>query len=314
MLGFATLASLIGGATTAKAQDYTKDIATINGESINGSDFIRRMIYLPGVGRLEGARYIETYPGYLAMQQIINEKLLLQLAVEKKVMPKPAEVSAELEKRLAASPKMMESMKAIGVTKGDLEQSVKVEMAEFNLTTMGINVADQEVEKHYKTNPSMFTIPKRYKLRGITVPEASKAEVDKALSGGMKFIDAAKKFSIDPAAENGGAMGEISETSLAPPTKAALGRTRIGQATEWITGSTGQFYKFYVEDILAAKLLPLDAELKVQIRRQLMLDRGRVRNNLDRMMIEMRNKAKLSCDIPGIKEILEGWLKSKIPS
>ncbi len=304
----------LAAVTSVQAQDYAKPIATINGEAIQGSDFVRRMIFLPGVGRLEGAKYIETYPGYLAMQQIINERLLLQLAVVKKVMPKPIDISAELDKRLAATPDLLKNLQMVGVTRADLEQSVKVEMAEFNLITMGINITDQEVEAHYKGNPSLFTIPKRYKLRGITVGEGAKADVDKALAGGMKFDEAAKKFSIDQAASKGGDIGEIAEPSLAPPTKAALSTTRIGQASAWITGSTGSFYKFYVEDIFAAKLLPLDVTLKAQVRRNLMLDRGRVRNNMDMMMLEMRNKAKLTCDIPGVSEMVDAWLKSKLPA
>jgi foldase protein PrsA len=60
----------------------------------------------------------------------------------------------------------------------------------------------------------------------------------------------------------------------------------------WVPGSIVRV-KFFVEDLKAAETLPLDADQKLAIRRQLMMDKGQVRNNLPKMLAEFRKKARI---------------------
>ena len=256
-----------------------------------------------------GARFIESWPGYLALQQLINERLMLQIAKEKNVYPKDADVTAELDLRLKNTPTLLESLAKVGITKADLERQVRVDLAEFNITTMGVNVTDQEIEQHYKDNPTRFTVPKRYKLRLIAVSEDKKAQVDSALAGGKPFADVARDMSSDPSALQGGALGEIPATAFAEVVTKLLDATKIGSTTEWIKGTSGWF-KFLLEDVKASEKIPLDANTKAQLRRSLMLDRGRVRNNLDKMMSDARKKANISVNQPGLNEMIQEWQKS----
>jgi len=294
----------------ASAQsDPTKPIATVNGETIGGMEYFRRMEFLPGFGKMVGARFIESWPGYLALQQLINERLMLQIAKEKNVYPKDADVTAELDLRLKNTPTLLESLAKVGITRADLERQVRVDLAEFNITTMGVNVTDQEIEQHYKDNPTRFTVPKRYKLRLIAVSEDKKAQVDSALAGGKPFADVARDMSSDPSALQGGALGEIPATAFAEVVTKLLDATKIGSTTEWIKGTSGWF-KFLLEDVKASEKIPLDANTKAQLRRSLMLDRGRVRNNLDKMMSDARKKANISVNQPGLNEMIQEWQKS----
>lgn len=312
MLKFRTLviAACLAITTFASAQsDPTKPIATVNGETIGGMEYFRRMEFLPGFGKMVGARFIESWPGYLALQQLINERLMLQLAKEKNVYPKDADVTAELDLRLKNTPTLLESLAKVGITKADLERQVRVDLAEFNITTMGVNVTDQEIEQHYKDNPTRFTVPKRYKLRLIAVSEDKKAQVDSALAGGKPFADVARDMSSDPSALQGGALGEIPATAFAEVVTKLLDATKIGSTTEWIKGTSGWF-KFLLEDVKASEKIPLDANTKAQLRRSLMLDRGRVRNNLDKMMSDARKKANISVNQPGLNEMIQEWQKS----
>ncbi|MCC7103124.1 MAG: peptidyl-prolyl cis-trans isomerase [Fimbriimonadaceae bacterium] len=312
MLKFRTLiiaACLAVSALAGAQSDPTKPIATVNGETIGGMEYFRRMEFLPGFGKMVGARFIESWPGYLALQQLINERLMLQIAKEKNVYPKDADVTAELDLRLKNTPTLLESLAKVGITKADLERQVRVDLAEFNITTMGVNVTDQEIEQHYKDNPTRFTVPKRYKLRLIAVSEDKKAQVDSALAGGKPFADVARDMSSDPSALQGGALGEIPATAFAEVVTKLLDATKIGSTTEWIKGTSGWF-KFLLEDVKASEKIPLDANTKAQLRRSLMLDRGRVRNNLDKMMSDARKKANISVNQPGLNEMIQEWQKS----
>ncbi len=289
--------------------DPTKPIATVNGEVIGGMEYFRRMEFMPGFGRMVGSRFVEGWPGYIALQSMINERLLLQIAKERNVSPKPADITAELELRLKDSPKLLEDLAKVGISRTDLEYQVRVDLSEFNIVTQGVNVTDQEVEQHYKDNPTRFTIPKRYKLRLIAVPEAKKSEVETALAGGKSFGDVARDLSTDPSALQAGAIGEVPATAFAPAVLTALDATKIGSASDWIQGNTGWF-KFLVEDVKAAEKIPLDANTKRQLRRSLMLDRGRVRNNLDKLMTEARKKAVITVAQPGMEQLIKDWQKS----
>lgn len=296
----------------ASAQsDPTKPVLTVNGESVGGMEYFRRMEFLPGVGKLVGDRFVSSWPGYLAMQQLINERLLLQLAKEKGVYPKPADVTKAVNDRVTANPTMMANLEKVGISKADFERQVTIDLAEFNLITMGVNITDIEVEKFYKDNPSRFTMPRRYKLRMIAVTTEGKEAVDADLKAGKKFEDVAKTHSKAPSAKDGGAMGEyVPVTAFAEPTKVVLMRTKIGGVSDWIQGETGNWFKFFVIDAKAEEKVPLDAKLRGDIRTQMMVDRGRVRNNIDKMMMEMRRKAVVVVNQPAISDMIQEWLKT----
>lgn len=306
------LLALAGSAVAGFAQsDPTKPIGTVNGEPISGMEYFRRMEFLPGVGRLVGDRFVSTYPGYLAMQQLINERLLLQLAREKNVFPRPADVQKQVDEQLKLRPDMLKNLEKVGLTRADLERQITIDLAEFNLVTMGVNITDIEVEKHYRDNQSRFTLPRRYKLRVIAVATDQKDAVDADLKAGKSFADVAKARSQASSATQGGSMGDyLSADAFADPTKIALQNTRIGQTSTWIQGETGNWFKFFVEDVKAREVIPLDAKLRDDIRRTLMVDRGRVRNNIDKMMMEMRRKARVSITQPGISDMIDEWLKT----
>lgn len=285
----------------------TAPVATVNGEEISGLDYFRRMEFLPGMGRMSGGTFIATYPGLMALRQLIDERLLLQVAKEKNVSPKEDMVTKALQDRVADQPDLLSTLGKIGITEADLKHQIRVELAEFNLATMSITVTDQEVEKHYKDNPSLFTVPRRYKMRMIAVPETDKAAVDADLAAGKPFADVAKNRSKDPTSARGGDMPLLPESQFSELVRLALSKVKVGGTSDWIRGETGWF-RFLVEDIKAAEKRPLDATLKEQVRRSMMLDRGRARNNVEKMITEARTKAKITVAQPGLEDMIRQWV------
>lgn len=283
-----------------------KTLVIVNGQPIDGKTYYKRMEVMPNVGSLVNDKFVQTTPGYLTISKLINETLMLQLAKEKGVAPTDAEVEAKVKEQSTDNPELLPSLQRIGFTLDDLKYDIRLQLAEFKLQTMGINITDQEAEKFYKEHTNLYTLPKRYVLRVIAVDtDEKKKAVDDALKTGKGFGEVARDMSMDLSKAKDGQMGEVPEQSLIGSSAAAVMSTKKGSVTDWL--SNGEVsVKFLVEDVLPEKVVPLDAALKATIRRNMMLDRGRVRNKIGDMMEDMRKRAKI--EFQGT--VFDGQLKS----
>ena len=291
--------SMVAGLAAAAASfaqvDPERTVFLVNGEEIKGSEYYRRMEYLPNVSKRFGRSSVEFPPGFLTIEQLVTEHLILQLAKEKGCLPTDAEVQAELKQRIDDDPKLLDNWIGGGQTQEELTYQLKIEVAQFKLVTSGINITDQEVKKYYDENPAMFTIPKRYKLRIIVVSnQTAKDAVDADLKSGKSFEEVAKARSEDVSKVTGGDFG-IRPISLLPEkVQNALAGVKIGNYTLWCdTGIQDAVAKFKIEDVLKEELQPLTPRRMSDTRKRLMLDRGTVKNNLERDMIELRRRSKI---------------------
>jgi foldase protein PrsA len=282
--------------------DPARLVAKVNGEEIRGEEYYRRMEFLPGVGKVMGNRLTEFPPGFLTLEQLITERLVMQLAREKGVQPSDLEVQAEIRNRIEEEPQYLENWKAGGRTEDELRSQVRIELAQFKLQTFGITVTDQQVEQQYNQNPQQYTIPRRFTLRVIVVDgEAARKQVDDDLAAGKKFADVARERSIDVSKSVGGEFGTLPITTFQPAMREALQGVPSGQLTKWITsnepGAT-RSVRFLVESILPETKIPLTPVLRRQIRREMLVQRGRVRNNVQEEMRKKRAAAKIDITQP----------------
>lgn len=303
-----------GGQTTSQpaAQptfDPNRVIAVINGQPVKASDFYRRMEYLGGVGKVIGNSFVERTPAFWTLDSMATEWMTFQLARDKGVFPAEAEVQQELRFRLESSPTLLQDWEGSGQTRAELEYQIRFQLCQFKIATAGITVTDQEVEKFYKDNPNSFTVPRRVKLRVISVSDpAKKAQVDLQLQSGKKFDEVAKAMSEDITASSGGQFGTVPLNSLAEPIRKVIEATRVGQQTPWLDAS-GNSVKFLLEEIIAERVQPLDDAMKRGIRRRLMLDRGRVKNDVAKEMAAMRAKLNVDVRTPALAEEWKEYMK-----
>ncbi|OJU63485.1 MAG: hypothetical protein BGO01_11850 [Armatimonadetes bacterium 55-13] len=289
---YSLLVVLAAGAAHAQV-DTNKTVAIINGEEIKGGEYYHRMEYLSGVGKVSSSGVMEFPPGFLTIEQIITERLILQLAKNKGVYPSDLEVDKELQTRQEENPKMMENWINSGRSEADLKYMTRLELAQFKISTAGVTVTDQEVEDHYKNNPEMYTTPKMVKLAVIVVrDDAAKKAVDDGLTAKKPFSELAKSYSADVTKGVGGELGTIYITALSGEVRAAIEKIKIGEITPWLSTQDARV-RFLLEDVTAAKKDPLTPALKRDIRKRLMLDRGKVRNNIGKEMFDLRMNAKI---------------------
>jgi foldase protein PrsA len=272
--------------------DPNRVVATVNGDEIKGAEYYRRMEFLPGVLRKFGNIEAMYPPGFLTLEQLITERLVLQLAKEKGVFPTAPEIDQEIRFRMEAFPRLLEDLAERGRTEADLRQDVLLDLAQFKLQTFGVNVTDQDVENVYKSRPQDFTTPKRFKLRVIVVKtEADAAKVDEALKT-KPFAQVARELSAEVSRFVDGEFGTLPVNAIPGPVREALEIIRVGQTTEWLMGEQ-QRSKFLLEEVIPEQLQPLTPALRREIRRREMLQRGSVRNNVQAEMRQIRSRARI---------------------
>lgn len=313
LLGITTLSLLTLFATTSiSTAQVSPDrvLVRVNGEAITGDRYFRRMEVLPHVGRMRDGRFVENAPGFLTLQQLITETLLLQVARNNNVYPTDAQVTEELQRRLAYAPDLLRGFELLGLDESFLRHEIRISLAEFNLQTMGVTVTDFEVEKYYQDNPGLFVAPKRYHLRMIGVSTAAmKQTVDGELAAGTSFADVARRHSEEASKIAGGDMGVVEERSLADVMRPVVAATAKGETSAWVEAQ-GYHFKFQVLDIFPEEKLELDAELKAEIRKSLMVAQGRQRNNLSAMVEEAKGKANIEYVDTPFEQQLRGVFRS----
>lgn len=285
-----------------------KIILRVNGVPIPASEYYKRMEFLPGVGVYSNGKFIERPPAFLTILQIVQDQLILQLAKEQGVAPTESEINQELNNRKAQDNETYKAYADFGIGDEELKRQIAIDIAQFKLLTKGVTVSDQQVTEHYNTNKLYYTTPATVKLRVIVVKNAGdKQKVDNALKS-RSFADVAKEMSTDITKYAGGELPEVSIAQLPQNVLNEVTRTAPGKDTAWIE-SEGTFSKYRVEKKTDAKQLSLDDKLKERIRRMLMVEIGKRRNNVKQMLDEMRSKAKIEIASPGLQKLWDAYMR-----
>lgn len=305
----AALLLTFAGAAFAQI-DPARVIAVVDGTEIKGAEYYRRMEFLPGVGRVIGNTFQQFFPGFMTLEQLINEKLIFELAKSKGVLPTDAQIKDELDNRVRLDSQYVSRYLASGRNEQDLNVDMKFELAQLNLLTAGITVTDQEVEQFYAQNHPMFTTPARFKLRLIAVTSKAQADAtDQDLATGKKFEDVAKAHSVDASATIGGDFGYHSGDEFPEEVRKALTNTKPGDITPWFSGGTGENqFKFQVIETTPEKLQDLTAEIKREARLRMRMDRGRIKNDIKKDLDALRRKATIEIKDKALSEAYKKYI------
>lgn len=301
---------------TAIGQAQGETMIEINGEKVSRAEYVRRMEYLPGIGKAtRDGNFVEVFPGLATVDFIINERLTLQIAKERGVEPTPAEVDAELAMIQRREPGLLERFMATGRTKDEYRAVVKFNLAQFRLQTEGVLVTDTEVKNLYDLAKDVrFTRPPMVRLRVIAVnTEAESKEVDAELKAGKTFAATAALFSKDVSSRAGGMYGDIPLEQLSANVKDAVTKLKKGDMTTWLKSSETLLAKFFVEEVFARTTRPLDADLKEDLRRELLVRKGTGKNDVSKLLKEARQKADIKIASPEFEKAYKDSILDKKP-
>jgi peptidyl-prolyl cis-trans isomerase C len=218
-----------------------KELVRINNVSISLEEFQQMLEKQPLEGKMrllseKGTRdFLENY--------VIPREVLYQEA-KKKGLDKNKEIQAKIE---------------------DVRRAILIEALLEEELRGRIEVSEEEIQRYYKENQTLFMEPQEVKIRHIVVnTEPALKEVVKKLSEGESFEKLASTYNIG----KGGDLGYIRRGQLASPfaqfEEVAFSLRKRGEISEVINTPHG-YHIIRLEDMRGSTLRPLN-QVKERIR------------------------------------------------
>ena len=248
--------------------------------------------------------------GFQALDGLINEQLLLEVAKDEGVLPTDQDIQKDLEFHQKQDPDYMKKREVGGSGTQEIKDQLKLELATFNIVTKGITVTSADAKKFIEEHPNTFTTPAQADLLYIVVnDDKSKQSADRDLASGQSFSQVAERYSIDPNVRS--SHGKYQQTVIAqmsPALQDLVNSTPELKTTDWKKDKE-QWVKFYVEKKLAAKKLPVDDTLTEAVRRDMAVRKGSQSMNLNKMVFDKMTQAKIQVMDSGLQGLWNEYLK-----
>lgn len=180
-------------------------VATINGQVISSDEF---------------AHACEISSGKAALKHLIDDKLVLQFASKKGVVPDQKSLDAKFNE-LSRSPDFFKRLKASNQSPNDFKNSLLLLMCRQAIVSNGIRVNPQDIRAYYdrnidRRNPSarFFHAESVQVAVIITQSEASIRSAQKELSSGVPFTAVVTKYSTDVSKARSGVLPVIKKGTV----------------------------------------------------------------------------------------------------
>ena len=284
-----------------------RDAASVNGETISLTDYYDHMSVKQSaqVMTRSGAsevRVIGSF-GLQSLQELVDQKILLQMAKEQGLTPTEAEIDAELKLQEELRPDYVKVLQDQGLTTQLIRNELRVGLAREHLIMKGVTVDPADVDKYIKDHPEKFSDPERANLLFIQAASAdAKRLIDAELSSGKGFRVVASQH----AKQTGGAYPLTIVSQMPKQLQDLVKKTLVNGTTDWITNGHA-FFKFFVDAKTPAKLRTPTAPERELVRRGIALQKGALKNDFDHLFFEKLREAKVDISVPNLKE---PWAKT----
>lgn len=308
----ALLALLIFPQPTS-AQQQSNVAATVNGEVITMEEWIKRMERLRAQDFLASAnplRFKQTTGGRIALESLINTRLLLQYAARTSLLPTDKDVENQLN-IAKQDPRIKAALDSGELSEAQLKEDLRLQRTVYNVATINQQITPEEVRAYYERN---FIPTERWKLGVIRI--SNKETLEKALAElrkGTPFATVASQYSEDEATRaNGGEIGPVSVNDRAlDPIREAVKKLQIGEVTPPIEvqappgpGGTARKVTFIVRLIgrEQPKARPFE-EVKALVEQQALFEKVGGMAAAEKKIAEFRKTAKITIHLPGYKDL-----------
>jgi foldase protein PrsA len=249
--------------------------------------------------------------GLQAMTDLVQQTVLRQLAEDEKAWPTQAEIDAELADRNKAQPGFVRDLTNRGFTLKMINNDLALGLAQIKLTTQGIVVSEDEVNKYIAEHPKEFEYPQTADMIWILAPtEEIRKAADADLKSGKEFLTVAQQYSAAPKAREMGYRFQINQVPLldrfGPDLKKAVEKLIQNgggelQQTDWIKFTEGAA-KFYITKVTPSRKMPIDDTLKKKLRIQLAVRKGQQGKDIDQRIRDRLKKADIKIMIKSLEE------------
>lgn len=287
-------------------------LAKVNGDSISMEDFnnyleSKSTVRVVVSGQTAELPVADTL-AFQAMQDLVAQKLLLQLAKKESVAPSSAEVEEEIKFKTKLQPSYIQTLKTRGLSTKQIRALVEIQLSQERLVSKGVTVTDSEVQETIKKNPNLFVEPAKASLELLYVDTMAERETaDRQLRSGQDFTSVRSQYDKAPAAlrtqfDATRFSGEgLNLATLNEPFKVAVSKTDTGKLTDWIKAGGG-WARIKVHKKIAKKDLEKTPERMTFLKRQLALQKGAKTKNVSSEIGKMLKEAKIEITESSLKE------------
>lgn len=301
-------------AATSASMAQSDVAATVNGEKIGRDEWQKRLETLRASDFANAHNPVIT-AGQLALELLINQKLLLQYAAKVGLTPSAADIEADLQ-NMQRQPAIAQALERKAVTEAQLRQDALVQRVYYNIATTNLQVTPQEVRAFYDRRPELFGTPEQWKLAVIAV--SSKEKADKALAElakGTAFASVAAQMSEDERTKaNGGEQPIVPVSRLPEYIRKPVAALKVGDTSGIIEspGPNGTPAAYLIVRKLAvtdANIQPFE-KVQAMAERMALMEKATAEQIVDKKMAEFRKTASIVISLPGY----EGMNPPKRPS
>jgi parvulin-like peptidyl-prolyl isomerase len=299
--------------TPAKAQTFngSATAATVNGDKITVDDWVGRMQnlrYQDFVLTVNPPRAKPMSAGQIALESLINSRVLLQYAGKVGLLPKEAELDADLA-NLKKQAHIAAALQSKLVTEAALREDVRIQRALYNVATVNERISSSEVALYYNAHLDQYSQPEFWTIGLIRVSGKATAEkVEAELKSGKVFADVAAQYSEEmESKKKGGELGTFAAGDPGIPAfiRDAVVKLKVGETTPALQSTlSGPAPAFFFVRLLAKKekiQLPLE-QIKVQVERAALFEKV---GGGAKKMAEIRKDAKIEVSLPGYTELFK---------
>lgn len=167
------------------------------------------------------------------LEQLIEERLVIAVAVERGLVPAGSRVNPALEELVGSLP--------------------------------AATIDQEQSHRFYLEHQRDYQLAERVELYQVLVEERAQAdEAIRALERGEPFSEVARRLSIDPSAQTGGLQGEFARADLPPKLAGAVFALGEGRWSAPVAAEYG-FHVFYVARRFPAREVPFgEARQKIE--------------------------------------------------
>ena len=286
-------------------------MATVNGETITREEYIshlERKIQVLVQSQTGPAQVQVAQPlNFQALNDLVNQKLLLQMAKQENVYPAEADVSNEMKYQVGKRADFVSTLTGQGLTLTDINNELRVQLARHNLLSKGVKISAEQVDAYIKENPKEFENHATVDLSWVMLKDPTdKDKVDADLKSGQTFAIVARHYTTAA----GGERYQSREYDKFPARlKTEVDKLAENGTSNWLQDGTN-WVKFHVEKKTPASPITIKDWMKEEVKRLLAEQKGSAAIDLDKRLLNLRKQANINITKPGLKDRFDQLTKS----